>query len=64
MARIAGLVIPHYPHHVAQLENRRQRTFFCPADYQLYTDLDAGLSQETKTEIWAYCLMPNHVHLS
>ena len=28
MPRIARIVIPHYPHHVTQRDNRRQRVFF------------------------------------
>ena len=28
MPRIARIVIPHYPHHVTQRGNRRQRVFF------------------------------------
>jgi putative transposase len=63
MARIARLVVPHYPHHVTQRGNRRQQTFFCQPDYQLYLDLVAEFCEEKGTEIWAYCLMPNHVHL-
>ena len=27
MPRIARIVIPHYPHHVTQRDNRRQRVF-------------------------------------
>jgi putative transposase len=63
MARIARIVIPDVPHHITQRGNRRQRTFFCPADYQVYIGLMARLCHEFNVEIWAYCLMPNHVHL-
>ena len=28
MPCIARIVIPHYPHHVTQRDNRRQRVFF------------------------------------
>ena len=63
MARIARVVVPGYPHHVTQRGCRRQQTFFTADDYRYYLELlrcrkaDAGIS------IWAYCLMPNHVHL-
>jgi putative transposase len=63
MARIARLVVPGSPHHVTQRGNRRERTFFEEADYRLYRDLLAEASAKADTEIWAYCLMPNHVHL-
>ena len=63
MARIARVVVPDYPHHVTQRGCRRQQTFFTTDDYRCYLELlqkrivDAGIS------IWAYCLMPNHLHL-
>ena len=63
MARIARVVIPHYPHHVTQRGNRKQQTFFSDEDYQAYIDLVASAKEIAGVEIWAYCLMPNHVHL-
>lgn len=63
MARMARVVVPNYPHHVTQRGNRRQKTFFCDDDYQYYMELMAEYSKQSETEVWAYCLMPNHVHL-
>jgi len=63
MARLARLVIPGLPHHVTQRGNRRQQTFFCDEDYGAYVELMADWCGERGVEIWAYCLMPNHVHL-
>jgi len=63
MARMARVVVPNYPHHVTQRGNRRQKTFFCDADYKYYLELMSVSSKKAGTEIWAYCLMPNHVHL-
>jgi putative transposase len=63
MARMARFVAPGYPHHVTQRGNRRQKTFFCDDDYRYYIELLAEFSREYGTEVWAYCLMPNHVHL-
>lgn len=63
MARIARVVVPNYPHHVTQRGNRRQQVFFNETDYQLYLDYLSKALQNNATEIWAYCLMPNHVHL-
>ena len=62
MARVARVVVPGYPHHVTQRGNRRQRTFFSNADYLAYIDLLADAKADAEVEIWAYCLMPNHVH--
>ncbi|WP_294120900.1 transposase [Sphingomonas sp.] len=63
MARLARLVIPGIPYHVTQRGNRRQQTFFEDGDFALYRDLLAEASRRSGAEIWAYCLMPNHVHL-
>lgn len=63
MARMARVVVPGYPHHVTQRGNRRQKTFFCDDDYRHYIDLLSTYSKEYGTEVLAYCLMPNHVHL-
>lgn len=62
MARIARLVVPGYPHHVTQRGNRRQKTFFCTRDYLFYLNLIAVAKGKSGCDIWAYCLMPNHVH--
>ena len=51
------------PHHLTQRGNRRQQTFFGESDYRLYKQLMAVWCAQAGVEIWAYCLMPNHVHL-
>jgi len=63
MARLARVVIPGLPHHVTQRGNGRARTFFSDADYALYRDLLAEHCRAADVEVWAWCLMPNHVHL-
>jgi len=42
---------------------RRSRVFFEEGDYALYLDLLSEAALKAETEIWCYCLMPNHVHL-
>jgi len=63
MARLARLVIPGLPHHVTQRGNRRQQTFFFDEDYSAYVELMVQWCRERGVAIWAYCLMPNHIHL-
>ncbi len=48
---------------MTQRGNRRQQTFFCDEDYAAYVELMADWCREERVAIWAYCLMPNHVHL-
>ena len=63
MARLARLVVPGLPHHVTQRGNGRARTFFGDADYALYRDLLAASCRAAGVAVWAWVLMPNHVHL-
>jgi len=63
MARLARVVVLGMPHHVTQRGNRRQQTFFHEEDYAAYIELMADRCREEGVTIWAYCLMPNHVHL-
>ena len=63
MARLARVVVPGIPHHITQRGNRRQQTFFGEEDFALYLRLLSRWSSKFGTEVWAYCLMPNHVHL-
>src|SRR5436190_5262520 len=62
MARLARVVVPGVPHHVTQRGNRRGQVFFSDDDYRLYLSLVAETAGRSGTEVWAYCLMPNHVH--
>ena len=63
MARIARVVAPGFPHHITQRGNRRQETFFSDEDYQAYINLMSEWCSLCNVEVWAYCLMPNHIHL-
>jgi putative transposase len=63
MARIARIVAANIPHHITQRGNRRQKTFFHDQDYRLYVNLMAEWSNHHNVAVWAYCLVPNHVHL-
>ncbi len=63
MARLARTVIPGIPHHVTQRSNGRAQTFFSDLDYDLYLQLLAPHCQAAEVRVWAWVLMPNHVHL-
>ena len=63
VARIARIVVPGGPHHVVQRGNHRAPVFFGPDDYALYRDLLALETRRAEVAVWAWCLMPNHVHL-
>jgi putative transposase len=63
MSRIGRFVVPDLPHHVTQRGNRREKVFFGDEDYALYRDLLHEACRREGVAVWAYCLMPNHVHL-
>jgi len=60
---MARVVVPGIPHHVTQRGVRRNDVFFCKDDYELYIRLLSEFCHKSGTEIWAYCLMTNHIHL-
>ena len=55
--------MPDMPHHVTQRGNRRMQTFFNDDDYRAYLSLLGEWCGRCGVSVWAYCLMPNHVHL-
>ena len=63
MSRIARYVVPDLPHHVTQRGNRRERVFFSDDDFRLYRNLLREACDMAGVGVWAYCLMPNHIHL-
>src|SRR5258708_5612298 len=63
MTRLARMVVAGLPHHVTQRRNRREAVFFEDGDHDIYRDLLAEQTRRAGVEVWAYCLMPNHVHL-
>lgn len=63
MPRIARIVMPDTPHHITQRGNRRQRVFFRESDYSTYLRILKEYTFRNRVEVWAYCLMPNHVHI-
>ena len=63
MPRIARVVFPGIPHHVTQRGNRNQKVFFSDEDRQEYLKLLLFHSRKANVQIWAYCLMTNHVHV-
>jgi putative transposase len=63
MARLALTVVAGLPHRTTQRGNRRETVFFEDGDQEVYRDLLAERTRKAGVNVWAYCLMPNHVHL-
>ena len=63
MPRLARVVIPDISYHITQRGNRRDDVFFCDEDREFYLALLKGYCLKYAVEVWAYCLMANHIHL-
>lgn len=63
MPRIARIIAPHYPHHITQRGNNRTDVFFDDEDKTTYLSLLTDYCEKWTVEIWAYCLMTNHLHI-
>jgi len=62
MPRQARFVLPGHLHHVTQRGNYRQNIFQDRQDYVYYLKLIDHYAKEYDNEIYAFCLMTNHVH--
>jgi putative transposase len=63
VARIARIVWTGCPYHVTHRGNRGGAVFVQESDYLVYLDMLSSNSVREGLKVWAYCLMPNHVHL-
>jgi putative transposase len=62
MPRIARIVAPGYPYHVTQRGNYQQPIFDEEDDFRQYLQWLKQYADKYSLNIWAYCLMTNHVH--
>ena len=63
MARLARVVLPALPHHVIQRGVRSMPLFADNTDRHAYLRLLAEFTMQHHVQVWAWCLMTNHVHL-
>ena len=62
MPRYARIAIPGYLYHITQRGNYKQNIFEEDQDCVIYLKLVQEYSKKYGVEIYAYCLMDNHVH--
>jgi putative transposase len=62
MARLSRSTIIGYPHQVTQRGNYEQTVFEEEADFRRYLAWLRECADRYQVEVWAYCLMRNHVH--
>jgi putative transposase len=63
MPRIGRVVAPNMPHHVVQRGHNRNAVFVDDGDYSYYLDTLGKWARQLQVKVYAWCLMPNHVHL-
>ena len=63
MARRPRVFAPGLLYHVIVRGNHRRKTFWEDRDYQVYLQRLEHYQKKFAVKIYAYCLMPNHVHL-
>ena len=62
MSRIARVVVPGLPYDLIHRGNRRAQVFVDDEDREVYLALVGEYARKHGLELWAYCLMTNHVH--
>lgn len=63
MPRHRRIVIPGVPYHITQRGNYRSEVFRSRGDHEAYLSLLHAYARRFGLALFAYCLMPNHVHL-
>ena len=63
MPRLPRILLPDTAHHIVQRGHNRRTVFVSADDYKCYLTNLVQLKNEFGCRIYAYCLMPNHVHL-
>lgn len=63
MARRPRVLASQVLYHGIVRGHHRHATFHAASDYQAYPDRLAKYRRHRRVHVWAYCLMPNHVHL-
>ena len=63
MGRSLRICYPGLIYHVINRGNNRQTVFLEDEDYERYLGVVYRFKKEYEFELYAYCLMPNHVHL-
>ncbi len=63
MPRLSRLVLDNSSYHIMVRGNQKQRVFLDDEDYSIYVKLLKSCKTRYRFKLYAFCLMPNHVHL-
>ena len=63
MSRGARLLIPNAFYHIIHRGNQKQTLFLEGRDFEKYLQILLHYKRKYNFKLYAYCLMPNHIHL-
>jgi len=63
MSTTKRILIKNACYHLVTRGNQKQRVFLCNDDYLAYLLLLKKFKRKYNFKLYAWCLMPNHVHL-
>ena len=63
MPRGPRFLIPYACYHIITRGNQQQTIFLDDADYEIYLTKIKRYKKRHNFQLYAFCLMPNHVHL-
>lgn len=63
MPRKARLLIEDACYHIVNRGNQKQTIFQAKEDYEKYLEILRHYKKKYNLKLYAYCLMPNHIHL-
>lgn len=63
MARGSRILIPNACYHIIHRGNQKQKIFLEDADFEKFLQILLHYKRKFAFKLYAYCLMPNHIHL-
>ena len=63
MPRKARLLLKGVCYHIINRGNQKQNIFLEDLDYEKYLEILRHYKRKYRFKLYAYCLMPNHIHL-
>lgn len=63
MPRGSRLLVPNVCYHIIQRGNQKQNIFLEDEDFKNYLEIVLHYKRKYGFKLYAYCLMPNHIHL-
>ena len=63
MPRTKRVLIKKACYHIINRGNQKQNIFLETSDYEKYLEILKHYKNKFKFKLYAYCLMPNHIHI-